>query len=303
MKKTYSHSEIVTFLTCPRKYAHAYIDNLELRKVYFPFIVGSCIHLAITVLYQTQDIEAAVDTALKLLHDTRIEFSKDAFIQEKDEIDFTRSEVFIESSIRRYYSVYAKEISKFEVMHADEIIEHKLLKNTIIKGHPDMILRRKSNNKIYIYEIKTASSITKEMIDRYFYDFQTNLYILLTESKYPISGVYFDAIKKPSIRLKKAETEASYLSRLRDYYVENLEDELFYRDSYIKNPNQLKETINTIKYVVYNINRLKNKDIGEYPMNRLRCYDFFSTCEYLPLCNYGKTESTLKPYTIRKNDR
>lgn len=301
--KKYSHSELVTFINCPRKYAYAYIDKLELRKVYFPFILGTCMHLAITSLYRSAEVEEAVETVISYLHNVRAECSKEMFIQEKDEIEFTRTETILGAVIPKYYDVYRKEIDKFELLHADEIIESKLFRGVVISGHPDMILRRKSNNKIYIYEIKTASNISKEMIDRYFYDFQTNLYILLVNPKYNIAGVYFDAVKKPGIKLKQAETERLFLSRLHNYYVENPEDDLFYRDSYKKNEVQLNETIKTVKYIVYNLNKLKGKQSQDYPMNRLRCYDFFSTCEYALLCNSNKSDLCLKTYVTKVNNR
>lgn len=300
---TYTHSEIATFLTCPRKYDYAYRDKLELKRLHFPFVIGQAWHEGITTLYKTKNVVMAIDVALKSLKSSRAMISKEMFIQEKDEIEFIRSETIITSSIDRYFKVYEKTINKFNIIHADEIFTSSLIGDICISGHPDMILKQINTNKIYIYELKSSSYITKEMIDRYYFDFQTSFYFLLMMSIYDISGIYFDAIKKPSLRLGKAESEASFINRLDNFYTASSEDELFYQDSYKRNTSQLDETINVIKYAIYNIDNLNVSVPSIYPMNRMRCYDFSSTCEYLPLCNYGKTPLTLKSYKIKERDR
>lgn len=302
-KRVISQSEVATFLNCPRKYQYVYADKLELQRVYFPFIAGKCWHESITLLYKHKSLNTSIDCALSTLHKSREEVQSISFIQEKDEIDFNRYEVILPSSIKKYYETYAKEINKFEVLHADEKFETRVYDSIYITGHPDMVLKHYNNNKTYLYELKTTSNITKELIDRYFYDFQTSFYFLLLENAYNISGVYFDAIKKPSIRIGKHETEKKFLSRLEAFYTDSLATDLFYQDSYKKNQSQLIEMLTVIKHFIYNIDNLIETKCENYPMNRLRCYDFSSSCEYLPLCNYGKNEITLQKYKIKKETR
>lgn len=300
---TYTHSEIATFLTCPRKYDYSYRDRLELKRVHFPFIAGQSWHDGITSLYRFKDIDRAISDALTSLKNARERILKNHFIQEKDEIDFSRYETILEASILRYFTVYSKIISKFEVLHFDDSIKAKLCDNIYISGHPDLILKQLKTKKIYVYELKSSSNITKEMIDKYYYDFQTSFYFLLVSDVYNASGIYFDVIKKPTIRLGAKETESSFLVRLQKFYEDLSEDELFYQDSYTRNTQQLEETVNVIKYAIYNIDRLNKFEKIIYPMNRMRCYDFSSSCEYLPLCNYGKTDLTLKSYKQKENNR
>ncbi len=289
--KTYSYSAIINFLNCPRKYQLHFIDKLEPNIINFNFIVGSGVDIGVKHLYMHNDPDEAIKIALELLKDKHKKIQKIIFIQEKDEILFNRAEVIVESALEAYYNYYKKEMMKFEVLAENEKIKAELIKGTLIFGHPDLILKRLVNNKIYIYEIKSANNITKEMIDRYFYDMQVSIYFLIASVKYNLAGIYFDCIKKPTIKLGKSETEASFLSRLRDFYLLGDTEEIFYRDSYKINQEQLKETIKTIEYVVYNMSKATN-----YPMNRSRCYDFNSTCEFNHLCNYGKNDVTLKNY-------
>lgn len=303
-RKALSWSQIACFLTCPEKYRLRYRLYLILKIVNFNFIVGNCLHTGLFRLHLKESLNKAIREAVKELWETRQDLSKVLMLNDKIEKEFIRTEVIIESAIKAYARYYKKEIKNLNPIELELSINGEIIspigKHTevndkfYLKGQLDELVQNKRGYK-YVYEIKTTNKIDKSWVDKYVYDGQTSLYINLAQLKHDIRGVYVDCIKKPALRIGKAESENKFLKRLEDFYINTHPEDIFYKDSYRRNLIELENNMKMIYYAAENIMKA-DKDSNRYYRDRTVCHNYNSPCEYLNLCNYGINQNTLRLY-------
>ena len=134
----------------------------------------------------------------------------------------------------------------------------------------------------WLLEYKTASTITKQYVDRLALDGQITTYIYAMQKvlRKPIAGVIYRVIRKPSIKRGQKETAEQFCSRLEADYQERPEfyfyEQLLYRNA---------DDIRAFEQELWNITQrmLWDRKHGICPHNTARCTDF-GTCEYMPIC-------------------
>ena len=151
-----------------------------------------------------------------------------------------------------------------------------------LAGKVDGICSR--DGETWLIEYKTASTITKQYVDRLALDGQvtTYLYAMQRVLRRPIAGVIYRVIRKPSIKRGQKETAEQYCSRLEADYQER-PDFYFYEQMLYRNA----EDIQAFEQELWNITQrmLWEKKHGICPHNTARCTDFGS-CDYMPICRH-----------------
>ena len=99
----------------------------------------------------------------------------------------------------------------------------------IMAGKIDGLLIDQDTGEQWIVEYKTASDLSGAYISRISLDLQVHIYKLAEEkaSNQSVVGVIYDAIKKPTIRLKKNETQEEYEMRVVEWYNTNAQDAFY----------------------------------------------------------------------------
>jgi len=302
MKRQPITTSIVSiFRSCRQKWDYKFNQMLLPIAIYMPFIVGSCIGVGLNSLHRKSHVDDAFTHAIDYLLKLRQEYSEKKVLSEDDENIFIRTQYILEGVLYAYNKYYKKDIERTEVVHIEkkmkmEIVpETKLNKCFYIQGTPDEIIKNKKDF-YYVYEIKTASQITKSYIEKYVFDNQTSTYFLLASKKYDIRGIYLDCIKKPSIYKGKKETEVKFQNRLKDFYYKVNPENVFYKDSYRRNKTVLDDLLKTFYHTIKEI-RACQLDQNKIYKDRNSCYVYNNrACTYLPLCNYGENELTMQKY-------
>jgi hypothetical protein len=99
----------------------------------------------------------------------------------------------------------------------------------IMAGKIDGLYIDPETGEQWIVEYKTASDLSGSYISRISLDLQVHIYKLAEEksSNQSVVGVIYDAIKKPTIRLKKNETAVEYEDRVVEWYDTNEQDAFY----------------------------------------------------------------------------
>ena len=158
-----------------------------------------------------------------------------------------------------------------------------------LAGKVDGICSR--DGETWLVEYKTASTITKQYVDRLALDGQVATYIYAMQKvlRRPIAGVIYRVIKKPSIRRGQKETAEQFCSRLEADYKDRPEfyfyEQLLYRNA---------EEIKAFEQELWNITQrmLWDRKNRICPHNTARCTDF-GTCEYMPICRHDDHWETM----------
>ena len=150
------------------------------------------------------------------------------------------------------------------------------------------------DGETWLLEYKTASTITKQYVDRLALDGQITTYIYAMQKvlRKPIAGVIYRVIRKPSINRKQKETAEQFCQRLEADYQERPEfyfyEQLLYRNA---------ADIQAFEQELWNITQrmLWDRKHGISPHNTARCTDF-GTCEYMPICRHDDQWESMYEY-------
>ena len=136
----------------------------------------------------------------------------------------------------------------------------------------------------WLVEYKTASTITKQYVDRLCLDGQVTTYLYAMQKVLgrPIAGVIYRVIRKPSIRRGQKESAEQYCSRLEADYQERPEF-YYYEQLLYRNPDDISAYEQELWDITQRI--LLDRRHGICPHNTARCTDFGS-CEYMPICRH-----------------
>ena len=297
-----SYSRVSTFLDCKKKYYWKYVVGIELNRFNQNFIIGNSVHHGVYKLYE--GAKNPVLSTKKYFNKERNQLRKDLLVNAKDEQILNEKEPVVLGMIEGYGRVYKKQLKKIKHISNEHHIEYEIEDGIVVTMFFDNIL--KVGKKLFVHELKTARTLTPDYVNNIKNDLQSNMYFYLGnrsqgKKKKWLSGIVYDVIKKPSIRMKKTEDKKQFLARLGRYYSgPEAANELFYQD-YIEKP-MVKESriLETVLGVADDLLKCI-KDSTFYP-NDCFCY-VRSRCDYYDICHYGENAETLSRYKKRKKKK
>jgi len=146
-------------------------------------------------------------------------------------------------------------------------------------GKVDLILDD-GKGGVVIVDHKTAANINGDYIDRIQHDAQLYSYALAAEKVFdrPCTSMYLNVIQKPSIRLKKDESDEAFYRRMGDWYSS---------DKFLRQQITIdKRFLQTVRKDLWERGQqIRFSDYHNYfPRNTNSCVQYGYTCPYYKLC-------------------
>ena len=295
-KRPLTQSMINSYCWCARKYWYQYIYGVVLDIFHFPFVIGEAAHTGVQSLLKYKDLDKALEAAADIIQKRKTEYEKTHTLSADEDQNIIFQQVNVEAMIRNYYSYYKDFIKEVKVLFIERILKYdmNLAGNFILTSKLDAIIKLRS--EIYVYELKTSKSPSYESVMGAYAQMMS--YYINASQKYKIAGIYFNVIKKPQFKLGKNESTEDYLIRLEENY--KLPDN-FYDDIVIPQKRHIKQLTDLIKSKAIDIHYCEEDDYVTYAngdwwhYNRFMCR-IYGNCEYLPLCDNGINDLTLRRY-------
>ena len=236
-----SISKIKAFKSCRRLYELRYIEKLVPVQKPEALEIGSNYHALLEALNKGTKLANNPDYAE----------------------DYTK-----EMAMARAYEKFI--YPNFHVIDAEKHLEMDLGNGDILHGYVDAIA-----DDGHIVEHKTCSSeITEQYEYNLLWDEQIPAYMLLTGKR----KVWYTICRKPTIRIKKDETEYEFFCRMLDWYEENTESkirllEIERTDAEVE---QFRDELMQMADTMHNT--------GHYYKNTCHCDKYGRRCEYSSIC-------------------
>lgn len=288
-KRIESGSSLSTFRTCARKYSYTYEDLLE--PVGYPpnLIYGSLIHAEIaernSVGIGAIEVERLTRENLEFLNTTRNKYPLDGQRLISDQA-LARG---VANEWGFYWLKDQTNLSQGQLIFQDVEKEWSLpLVNGTHVGKRDGLVRHRTWDKLFLYELKTASDRSEDnYIQRLRIDHQISSNLLaLREQGLPVAGVIYDIIWKPALRKKKAnktnaqdETDQEFNARIIEEYKTTPEN-YFQRVVVERDPKELnlwKEELEE-QFCTLNAQKVRYR-------NPSACMTFGKLCPFFSLCD------------------
>ena len=298
-----SNGGLGTFQSCKRKYDLRNNQSLEQIEKPAYFAIGSAFHTGVEKLRDGESLKVAIEAAKVDLIDVDNKIKVAAMVEAWND------------NTKAFYDGY-------EIIEAEKEFLTKHTSNAhtdyFFGGIVDALARDRSG-RIFILENKTTSDTLDRFCDRLWAERQGLLYNwALTRLGYPIAGIIYDVIKKPTIkrqlatpehkrRYKKAskdgvvelyagqreydEIAGSYHDRIMRGYREKSFDS-FRQEVIVHTPAQLLELDNDLNDIMDEYIAVEGKN--RWPRSLGSCSSWNRTCEFSPYCSAGSDEVILQ---------
>ena len=142
------------------------------------------------------------------------------------------------------------------------------------------------DGETWLVEYKTASTITKQYVDRLCLDGQVTTYMHAMQKVLgrPIAGVIYRVIRKPSIKRGQKETAEQYCSRLEEDY-QNRPEFYYVEQLLYSNPDDIKAFEQELWDITQRM--LWDRKHMHCLHNTARCTDY-GCCDYMPICRHDQ---------------
>lgn len=270
----FSHSRISCFKQCPKLYEYKYLKNIYPISDNDNFYLGSLVHKGVEL--------GSVYKLNNYLDEIDVPFS------EKQETNNVLSLGMVEA----YFNKFGNNEQILHEVHFEIEIQGKK-----VQGYIDGIID--TPNGYYLMELKTASQINKEYIDKlefndqistYYYVILNNLIEGLKLDK-PLLGIKYRIIKKPQIRQKINETVDEFRNRL----VEKLSEEDYITEVVL---HRTAEEVNEhIEDLIEDINTIENTK--RFTKSMCGCTTY-GRCPYMSICSKETNYESL--YEVREKE-
>lgn len=284
---TLTHSTVKEFGKCPRSYYYRNVANMVPKSTKAPLMFGSVFHNALEDIYTHGDLDQALDQV-------RLQLGSidQSFFDQKDQDKLEWSRVVLIAAVYAWYQkFYLTDINNPGFQIVD--LERKYRNLPIVNPKTgrvsklakwaftsDMLIRL--DGDLWMVEYKTASQMGQTYIERLELCSQVSGYVDNIQRIYkePVKGIIYRILKKPSIKIKKNETQSSFLDRLTKMFEEESADRLIeYRF------RRSKEELDDYKQDQWEETQqiLAAHKKGMFPRNTNSCV-MYGKCSYFSLC-------------------
>ena len=214
--------------------------------------------------------------------------------------DLELSLLFADVVLQIYFDYWKKDIKilKWEKLEGEFKIPYQLKdgRNTFIRGKMDGTFRR---NGLFLFETKFKSMINEEnIIDTLGIDMQVMVYLWALGKEYKLSpsGVLYNVIRRPGLRLGKTETLPQFGKRIEKDILRRT-DFYFYRFEIATDKEDLaKWSVEFEQMLTDFLNWWENK-AGHYK-NTGNCVNKYGRCNFLGACAENQFYNLMKRKTV-----
>lgn len=283
----YSHTRLQTYLTCPRSFKHYYLVKARTRKRPLYFVLGEAVHKYIEMFYRTKDLKLAkrqVETVFDAVDKSLLNR------EEMHDLEVDRNTAL--GIAEAYPLFYKSDFDEFKNFLTEQKFSIQLSGSDTYGGILDALLQDHAG-AWWILETKTTSAqaINVDYFEKVKIDSQVAGYMHGAKQilgEYP-SGVIYNVIKKPSIRLKNGESLADFQRRIfHEYTKMAVEKNYFMRQQLMVATHRLDTWLEDTTKMTAQISASVEAKSSFWPMNTGACQAKFGTCPYLPVCTTGK---------------
>ncbi|MEX2670898.1 MAG: PD-(D/E)XK nuclease family protein [Phycisphaeraceae bacterium] len=305
-----TYSALNTFRNCPRKYKLRYLDHLRRPESPEALAFGSVIHGALERWY-APDAQDAVTRRFEVLEYIDAQFPhRHGDIEQKHRWHVARA-MFEAYAVR--YATEPFEVVEVEKEFTAEIRNPdtgRASQTFVIAGKADGIVRL--DGELYLFEHKTASSLSGDYLDKLWTDTQIALYChYLRELGYPIVGVVYNVLLKSRLKQRAGESEQefqarraalaaknksgrstakrqepesdeAFRARLAEWYAR---PEAFHRERIYLSEDRMALLTEEVWEITQQYLHAKRR--GKWLLNTSQCFSFQRPCDYLPYCQSG----------------
>ncbi len=290
-----SGSSLANFLDCPKKYYYRYERLLDSRGYSSSLGLGSLVHALIEEWTGKGSAQSVADQ-LKQIRDR---CDPEAW----STVDMDLRKAFgMTNAWKEYWKDSAHPFGndKWEWLHSE--LEFSFSVNAYGDKHVgkmDGIVRHKEWDKVFVYELKTATAREKDSyIHRLGVDRQVfaNIYAA-REMGFHVDGILYDVIWKPGIRQKKEETLPELADRFVATMVETPQD-YFHREVMYRKDEEIADHLYDVQAQFTAIDNAK-KQGGRFYRNSGACDNFGKLCPFFSACMENGNLDMEKVYRVR----
>lgn len=284
-----SASSISTFMSCRRKYYFQYIEQLQPIVRAVPLSFGSAVHAGLEHMFKAGDQ------------------SKDGLIRAV-EGSYSIDELN-ESGVEPYVAVEtilafanAVDWKHWQFWKVEPWFEVMLGHGRKLRGRFDGIID--IDGSLFILEHKTvAGAVTERRLNHLLWDQQASLYVASAwKQGLCVKGILYNFLPKPTISQSMAtpmekrkykkdgglyancreadETNAEYIERVREWYVEHSGPEYFRQHIVTRNEAQVEAMVQNVARISSDIRRAER--MSDWYMNPAACQ--MLSCPYASVC-------------------
>lgn len=146
-------TELQDFLRCRKMWSYRWIDGLQPKKQSTPLLFGTAMHKYLEVYYSGGSHRNALYAVQDLIEQTDT--------SQMDELDYQEMVETLNTVIENYNKRYELDFQDWEVIATELTFAIPLDDEIGYTGTIDLIVRNKSDGKIYLVDHKTTNSIEK----------------------------------------------------------------------------------------------------------------------------------------------
>lgn len=277
-----SNSARVSFCSCRKAFEFRFLRGLRSRGYAKNLAVGTMVHDGLERYYTGApwDAHGAGERFLAAEKELCPDFTMTDEEKVQFEFDKALTDIMVKAYQQRYdrneWSVFG--VEKEGRLHLDRV-------HTVDYAFKlDLIIRERSSGQLMLVEHKTVGGTgIEEYISRLELDTQSTGYWACVEALYgePLSCVTYNLLVKPSLRLKKEETQAEFIERIRAEYQANPE-RYFIRSNVYRSQAQLEGWLDDMISIARDLkNAGRQNRFYRCPSS---CNQWGKTCSYRSIC-------------------
>ena len=265
-------SKLDTWLDCPRQYFFTYMMGWRIAQPAHDLYFGECWHRAREhqLLHGYADIAGA--------YSSFITHYRKVFDPESDNIYRPKDPVAVMLALQKFADERRSDLEDNELLFTEISGTVPIdTKGRVLHYRMDSVLRRKSDDKIFSFDHKSAKSFPRQWSEKFFLSIQNGTYTHCLYCLYPIDQV---------IGIEFCGTKFSYAKRKDEYSIE------FQRVPAWKTPDQMNVWLWSVIDMLDNIERETDRlmDCKEgdavmmsFPMNTNSCTKYYG-CAFHDYC-------------------
>lgn len=285
----FTQSELTTFGDCAQKWHWRYNRMIEKAGSFsFALMFGTAFHQSMEEYYSTKGKRVSVAT---------LQFDKGVIASADDLLKLEYWQHVLSAMVKAYCIYYKGDFDLGEIEQIEEELDVEY-RGFRLRGKVDLRMMIKGDGR-YIYDHKTTSRLTKEVVAGWDFRFQFMFYLWLKsiqDSKMKLKGYFINAVKKPELKVKKDESIPAFGQRVFEDMVMN-PDKYYYREAYPITKDALQHFQTMV--VDPRLTLLKAagdlntpRDLAEailFNKNTNECQHYTGApCPYLELCRHGE---------------
>ena len=281
---TTSATQRKSWQECPVKWGWKYLARIEAPKG-AALTLGGAVHKGLEAWYSRKGIVSALQDACE--HITLYARPDDA----EELLAICRGLLIT------YFRHYKSDMDKYEVIATEHEFVVPLGQGYKDHGFVDLVLRDKADQSVWVLETKTRQQLQEQWITILPLDHQINRYldVLHGEGLNP-SGVIYNIVRKPSIRVRKDEDPQDYGIRLIQD-IQSRPEFYFLRTHVLAGVMDSAHHRECAHYISREIGQAQRGTIPLIPSDGA-CLRAGMACEFLPLCSAGQKPTCFDPHRV-----